>query len=223
MNAHGLVEPHAIVIHKTLGLVAPVVPFGDGRLHAQAGQFQQAVEAGEGLGLAEFRGEFAQALLAQTAGAELPANVSQHQLRRAAVGADDALDLRVALEGALIAHGGQMQALVEGLFRLARAGAGHRPANVALVGDGAGEGDQGALRKHGRDDAHVGRMGAAALIGMVDEKGVAFLDVVIFADDRLAAGGEGADMQRQHHMLGHHIAHSVHDGAGCVLALANDG
>ena len=66
-------------------------------------------------------------------------------------------------------------------------------------------------------------MGAAALIGVVDEKGVAFLDVVIFADHCLAAGGEGADMQRQHHMLGHHIAISVHDGAGGVLALAHDG
>ena len=223
MDAHGLVEAHAVVIDEALGLVAAIVPFGDGGLHAQAGQLEQAVEALQRLVLAELGDEFTQALFAQPARPELAANVAQHEFRRAAVGGDDALDLGVAREGALVAHGRQVQAFVEGLLRLARTGARHRAADVALVGDGAAESDQRAIGEDRRDDAHVGRVRTATLIVMVDEEGIAFRDVVVFAQHCLATGRERADMQWQHNVLGHHVANGIHDGAGGILAFAHDG
>ena len=58
--------------------------------------------------------------LAEPVGAELAADVAEHEFGRAAVGADDALDVAMRLEAALIAHRRQVQALVEDLARLAR-------------------------------------------------------------------------------------------------------
>ena len=72
--------------------------------------------------------------------------------------------------------------------------------------------------------AHVRRVRAAALIGMVDQEGVALRDVVAeLLDHGAAAGRERADMQRQHHVLRHHLAVGVHQRAGGVLRFAHDG
>ena len=79
---------------------------------------------------------------------------------------------------ALIAHRRQMQAFVEDLARLARAASRHRAADVALVRDRAAEAEQRAADEHRRDHRHIGRMRAAALIGMVDQEGVALGDRV---------------------------------------------
>ena len=224
VNAHGLLEVDAVVVDEAFGLVAPVVPFGDGRAHALFGKLQQLVEGGERLDLAELGQQFAKAPFAEARGAELAADVAEHEFGRARVRRDDALDLDVALVAALIAHGRQMQALVEDLLRLARARARHRAADVALVRDGAAEADEFARMEHRRDDAHVGRVRAAAMIGMVDEEGVALLDVALVGfDHRAAAGRERADVQRQDDMLRDNVAARVHERAGRVLAFAHDG
>ena len=162
--------------------------------------------------------------LAEPVGAELAADVAEHELGRAAVGADDALDVVARLVAALVAHRRQMQALVEHLARLAGAASRHRAADVALVRDRAAEAEQRAVDEHRAEHAHVGRVRAAAVIGMVDQEGVALGDVVAeFGDDGAAAGRERADMQRQHDVLRHHFALGIHQRAGGVLRFAHDG
>ena len=54
----------------------------------------------------------------------------------------------IGLIAALIAHGRQVQALVENLARLAGAAARHRAADVALVRDRAAEAEQRAVDEH---------------------------------------------------------------------------
>ena len=163
MDAHRRVEIDAVVVDEALGLEAPVLPFREALAQPRFRQLEQAVPAGQDLVAAVFADELAEPLLAQPIGAELAANVAQHQLGRAAVGRDDALDVGARLERALIAHGRKVQAFVEGLPRLARAAARHRPADVALVGDAAAEADELAGAEHRAQHRHVGRMRAAAL------------------------------------------------------------
>ena len=171
-----------------------------------ASSSSRAKQASE-FALPNLRDQLAHALLAEAAGADLTADVAEHELGRAAVGGDDLLDLDAALAAAVIAHGGQMQAFVEGLARLARARAGHRPADVALVRDRAAEADQLALDEDRRDHRHVGRVRAAAFVGMIDQIGVAVFDVALVAfDHRATAGGERAHVERQHDMLRDHVA-----------------
>ncbi len=133
------------------------------------------------------------------------------------------MSLRVSI-AALVAHRRQMQALVEHLARLAGAASRHRPADVALVRDRAAEAEQLAVDEHRAQHAHVGRVRAAAVIGMVDQEGVALGDVAAeLRDHGAAAGRERADMQRQHHMLRHHFALGIHQRAGGVLRFTHDG
>ena len=101
--------------------------------------------------------------LAEPAGAELAADVADHQFRRAAVGGDDAVEIGIVLEIALIAHRRQVQSFVENLARLARAASRHRAADVALVRDRGSKAEQRAADEHRHDHAHVRRMRAAAL------------------------------------------------------------
>src|SRR5512140_3041968 len=96
-------------------------------------------EAVEDFLLAVLVDQLGEAPLAEAIGAELAADVAQHQLGRAAVRRDDALEIAVGHVAAPVAHGGKLQALVEHLARLARAAAGHRSADVALVSDAAAE------------------------------------------------------------------------------------
>ena len=187
-------------------------------------QFEQAVEAGEDFLLAVFGGQLVEPPLAEPVGAELAADVAEHQLGRAAVGADDALDVAERLAAALVAHRRQVQALVEDLARLAGAASRHRAADVALVRDRAAEAEQRAVDEHRAEHAHVGRVRAAAVVGMIDQEGVAFGDVVAeLRDHRAAAGRERADVQRQHDVLRDDLALGVHQRAGGVLRFAHDG
>src|SRR4029079_11536683 len=130
-------------------------------------------EAGEDFLLAEFRRELDQPPLSQSVGAKLAADVAEHQFRRAAVGADDALDVADGLALAVVAHRGQMQALVESLARLPGTASRHRPADVTLMRDRAAETEQRAVDEHWAQHAHIGRMRAAAFIRVVDQEGVA--------------------------------------------------
>ena len=88
----------------------------------------------------------------------------------------------------------------------------------------AAEAEQRAVDEHRHDHAHVRRMRAAALIRMVDQERVAFGDVVAVGREHgAAAGRKRADMQRQHDMLGDHVALRVHQRAGGILRFAHDG
>src|SRR6476620_11768791 len=89
MNAHRLAGFHAIVIDETLGLIAPSLPFGDGRAHALFGEFEQARETRDSIVAAEFADQFDDALFAQARRAELSTNVAEHEFGRAAVSGDD--------------------------------------------------------------------------------------------------------------------------------------
>ncbi len=67
-------------------------------------------------------------------------------------------------------------------------------------------------------------MRAAALIGVVDQIGVALDDVAaIRLDNRGAASREGAHVQGQHDMLCDHIGIGIQNRAGGVLGFAHDG
>ena len=94
----GFSSVDAVVVDETLGLVAAVGPFGDGRAHARFADLEQARETRQHFVLAEFGDELVHPPFAEPVGAELAANVAEHQFRRAAVGGDDALDVGVALE-----------------------------------------------------------------------------------------------------------------------------
>ncbi len=167
--------------------------------------------------------EFDQPPFAEPVGAELAANVAEHQFGGTAVGGDDARDVVVGHVARFISHGRKVQALVEDFPRLAGAASRHRSANVALVGNAAAKAEQRAIDEHGRNDGDVGRVRAAAVIGVIDQKGVAFRDGVAKCfEHRAAAGRKCSDMQRQHDMLGDDIAVAVHQGAGGILGFADD-
>ena len=85
----------AVVIDEALGLVAAVGPFGDGGAHPRLADLEQARIARQHFVLAVFGDEFVQAPFAEPVGAELAADVAEHEFGRAAVGGDDALDVGV--------------------------------------------------------------------------------------------------------------------------------
>src|SRR5258708_35080614 len=128
------------------------------------------MEAGEDFSFAEFADELPRPPLAQRVGAELAADVAQHEFWGAAVGADQPLDVAVAAIGRLVAHGGQVQPLVEDFPRLARAASRYRAADVALVRDRAAEAEQLAVREERRKDGKAGRDGPAAPEGRIDHE-----------------------------------------------------
>jgi hypothetical protein len=224
VNAHRFFQFDAVVVDEAFRFVASVGPFGDRRAHPRLADREQAAEAFKHFVLAVFGDELLQPPLAEPVGAELAADVAEHQFGRAAVGGDDALDVGQHFEAALIAHRRQVQAFVENLARLARAAAGHGTADVAFVGDRAAEAEQHTASEHRRQHAHVRRMRTAALIRMIDQERIAFSDSAAErAEHGGAAGGERADMQRQHHMLGDDLALRVHQRAGGILRFAHDG
>src|SRR5215470_18842934 len=121
VDADRLLQVDAIVIDEALGFKAPVIPFGERLAQLRFRYFEQAIEAGEHFRPAVFRRQLIEASFAEPVGAELPADVAEHELGCTAVGADDAIDVADRLEAALIAHRRKMQTLVEGLARLAGA------------------------------------------------------------------------------------------------------
>ncbi len=117
-----------------------------------------------------------------------------------------------------------MQAFIEGLTCLAGATARYRTADVALVRDRAAKAEQRVADEDRRDHRNVRRVRAAAVIGMVDDERVARRDTVAKrVDDGGGAGGKCADMERQHHVLRHHLALGVHQRTGGILRLPHDG
>ncbi len=139
VNAHRLFQFDAVVVDEALGLIVAIGPFGDGGTHARFADLEQARETLLHLVLAELGDEFVEPALAQTIGAKLAANVAEHQLGRTAVGGDDAVNVTLRFEFALIAHRRKMQTLVESLARLPGAASRHRSADVTFMGDRATE------------------------------------------------------------------------------------
>src|SRR5437660_11768437 len=104
VDAHGLFQLDTVVVDEALRLETPIRPLGKGLAQLRFRQIEQAVEAGEDFLLAVLRRQLDQPAFAEPVGAELSADVAEHKLRRAAVGADDALDVAEGLAGALVAH-----------------------------------------------------------------------------------------------------------------------
>ena len=92
------------------------------------------------------------------------------------------------------------------------------------MGDVGGETDMAAADEDGGDHRHVRRVGRAALVGVVDQEGVARGEVIaVTTQHRRRAVGKGADMQGQHHVLGHHVAGGVQQRAAGILGFPDDG
>src|SRR5262249_7781676 len=138
--------------------------------------FEQAIEAAEDLPFAELADELCEPPLAQPVGPELAADIAQHEFRGAAVGADEPLDIAVAPVGGLVAHGREVQPLVEGFRGWPGAAPGPRTADVALVRDRAAETEQLGFDEERRDDGNVGGVRAAALVRVIDDEGVPWRD-----------------------------------------------
>ena len=110
--------------------------------------------------------------------ADLPAQVADHQIGRAAVVANDVLDRAVDAIGGLVADRRQPQAVVIDLARRRARRARHQAADIGLVGDADAEADQLAAMKCRRHRDHVGHMRIAAEIGIVDDETIAFAQAI---------------------------------------------
>src|SRR4029450_5287374 len=189
VDADWLLEVVSVIVHEALGFEPAVLPFREGLAQPCFRYFEQALETGEHLFLSILCRELVQAPLAKAIGAKLPPDIAKHQLGRAAVGANDAIDITNRFEAALIAHRGEVQTFVESLARLPGAASWHRSADVALVGNRTAESDQRAPGDPPAARAHGGPLRAAALVGMIDQERVALRDgVAELRDDRAAAG-----------------------------------
>jgi hypothetical protein len=104
VDAHRLFQRDAVVVDEALGFVAAVGPFGDGRAHPRLADLEQARITRQHFVLAVFADELLQPPFAKPIGAELAADVADHQFRRPAVGGDDAFDVGVLFKTPLIAH-----------------------------------------------------------------------------------------------------------------------
>ena len=158
-------------------------------------------------------------------GAHLAADVAHHHLRRAAVGVDEPLQLAHRPARVHELHRRQVQAFLEDLPGRARAAARYRAADVALVRHAGAEAHPLALVEDRCQHAHVRSVGAAAAVGVVDDVGVAFLQLLRGKpfEEPLGASREGAHVERQHHVLGDDLGPGVEDGAARVVGFADDG
>ncbi len=115
------------------------------------------------------------------------------------------------------------QAFLEQIGGVARIGARHLAAEIGLVRGIADIADEAAVDEHRRDDADVGRMVLAGLVGMIDDEGIARRGVGKAAADFVDLRGERPDMQRLRNALRHHAALRVEDREGEILAFLDDG
>ena len=98
MDAHRLFQLDAVVIDEALGFVAAVAPIRRRRrAPALARSRTGARSSASTLSAPYLRDEFGEPPFAEPVGAELAANIAEHEFRRAAVGGDDALDVGIAL------------------------------------------------------------------------------------------------------------------------------
>src|SRR5215472_3032303 len=135
VDAHRAFQVDTVIVDEALGLEPPALPLRDREPYLCARHFEQPVITGADFCRAVLLYQCDQPPFAEPVGAELPANVAEHQVGRAAVGGDDARDVAVGNMAGLKTYGGNLQALVEGFARLAGAASRYRAADVALVGD----------------------------------------------------------------------------------------
>src|SRR6266540_3753761 len=76
VDAHRAFQVDAVIIDETLRLETAVLPLGDCSLDLCFRDFQQAIEAGKDLALAELAGQLLEPLLAQPVGPERAADVA---------------------------------------------------------------------------------------------------------------------------------------------------
>ena len=204
----GLPEFDAVVVDP-VGLRAVEAVGHRGNLLAQLGlaDVHPAPPAGEHVVdavLAEQLGELAQAV---GVGVDLRLDVAPGDFRRAGVGADHLPHVVVDHAAAQDFQRRDQQALLKQVCRVAAVGAGHLAAEIRLVRDIADEGDEPLVHEHRRDDGHVGRVVLAGAIGMVDDEGVALLDLAAKAPaDLVHLRRQRADMERLRDALRHHAA-----------------
>ena len=224
MDANRLAEIDAVVVDEAFALGLAVGPGGDRLAHTVLGVGGEQLGGFENDILAVAFHQFANAPLAQPRRAHLAAQVAEHQRRGAAVGRDHGVDLFDRLEARHEFDRRQMQAFLIDFPGGAAAAAGDGAADVALVRHVGGEADPVAAKKNRREHAHVGRVGAAAEVGMVGDESVAVVDFVKRKSfqDRRGAGGKGAHVERQDDMLGDHFAAGVEHRAAGVLGFSDD-
>src|SRR4051812_38965170 len=111
-----------------------------------------------------------------------------------------------------------METLVVNLTGLPGAAAGHRPADITLVGHAAAEADELVADVDRRQHDHVGCVWAATKVRVVDQVGVARLKLALCVEleKALHRSWEGAEVKRQDGVLSDDAAVAIHQGAACV-------
>src|SRR5262245_17866309 len=101
-----------------------------------------------------------------------------------------------------------MQSFLINFTRRTAAASGYDTANVALVRHVGGEADPFALIEDRCENAHVGCVRAAAEIRMIDNEGIAGVNLMRRESfqNRRGAGGKSPHVERQDDMLRDHLA-----------------
>ncbi|CUK23251.1 Uncharacterised protein [Achromobacter sp. 2789STDY5608615] len=162
---------------------------------------------------------------AAAVGGHLHAQVQHPFLGVAGVGADQAQHVLVHLAGARDAAGGDADAFLEDRLQAAGDRAGHRAADVRMVGDVGGEKAQRAFPEHRRDDVDVGQVAAIGQIGVIADEHIAVADLVDQERAQYRAHGavQRAQVQRDLRALRHQPAGGVEQRHRAVLAFLDVG
>jgi hypothetical protein len=225
VDAYGLVLDRAVVVEKALGLRAAVRPRP--QLGSEAAR-RQRHEARHHLAdrvAAVFLAQRREPLDAEPRTADLRAQITEHDLGDTAVVGDDRLDRLLDAGFGLEPHRRQQQPVVIDLARRRAGGARHQAADVGFVRQAHAEADQHALMEGGRHRDEVGRMRAAALVGIVGDEAFAPLEsgrgiARKHGLHRLLVGGE---MILQPAADDDHAAGGVGQAGGAVLRFTQDG
>ena len=167
--------------------------------------------------------ELRQPLGAHPRTADLRAQIAEHHVGNAAVVADDRFDGVVDAGAGLKANRRQQQAVVKNLARGGARRSRHDAADIGFVGDADTEPDQRAVVERRRDRDHVGRMGIAGLIRIVDDEAVAGVQpphvALLHLAHRLLVGEQ---MVLQPAADDDHASVAVGQPGGAVLRFAQD-
>ena len=225
-DGDGLVAVH-IVVQVIEGLVVALGQRQDAVTGLDFRHVQKLIQ-GVGEDLSVVLGcQFLHPASAQHEGAHVGADVAFPVVGISDVEQDDVEDVLLDLTGLLETDGGEAQALLVYLGgvaegRLARGFAAH-------VGPVAGVGDEGhefPLVEDGGDEGHVGQMGRAAAVGVVDDEHVPLVQGLLrmTAQQGLAGEHEGAEMHGQAHVAdADNATLGVHDYGGAVLPFLDVG
>src|SRR5262249_61387823 len=128
----------AVAVDEALAFRLAVRPRGDLAAHARLGQREQRLVRIEHGVAAVALHQFLKAPLAQAVGARLAAQIADHELRRAAGGAEELFDVAARFAAPDVVDRGVIQDLLKELARLAPPATPHLPAAGAPVRPVAG-------------------------------------------------------------------------------------